>query len=117
MSHNYDYDLSALEFLLKTNIAYIGILGPKKRSLKMFDDLASRGVKLSEFDKKRIHSPIGLNIGAETPEEISLSIISEVKAFFSNRKGEFLKNSNLPIHRRYGVDNQVFKFVSLSHDK
>ncbi|UFH52172.1 XdhC family protein [Spirosoma sp. KNUC1025] len=47
-----------------------------------------------------MHSPIGLDLGAETPDEIALSILSEIKAFFSQRTGGFLTSKPGPIHER-----------------
>src|SRR5690606_36919576 len=85
MSHNYYYDLEVLRQLLPTEIKYIGILGPKKKGDKMLDELESNKIKLTKWDKHRIHNPIGIDIGAESPEEIAFSIIAEIKAKFSGR--------------------------------
>ncbi len=109
MSHNYEYDRDVLRTLLKTSSPYIGILGPRKRFDKMLDEFAKDGLALTSNDHHRIHSPIGLDIGAETPDEISTSIISEIQAKFSNRSGGFLKYRNAPIHQRDGNNDQVFK--------
>jgi xanthine/CO dehydrogenase XdhC/CoxF family maturation factor len=99
MSHDYKKDLAVLEQALQVPIPYIGILGPRKKGDKMFRDLAARGV-LSEADHARIHSPMGLDIGAETPEEIAISVIAEVMAVFSKRNGQMLKLRPGPIHGR-----------------
>jgi len=114
MSHSYEYDLAILRKLLKTSVRYIGILGPKKRTDKMYDQLEKEGVSLSAEDKHRIHSPVGLDIGAETPEEIALSIITEIQASFTNRSGGFLKYRKAPIHHRDGKKDQVFKQVFIN---
>lgn len=111
MSHNYEYDLQVLKRLLPTTVNYIGILGPKKRVDKMFETLEAEDIELTPEDKHRIHSPVGLDIGAETPEEIALSIITEIQAKFTNRSGGFLKYRNAPIHHRDGKEDQVFKQV------
>ncbi len=116
MSHSYDYDFSVLRQLLKTRVEYIGILGPKKRSDKMFDALRKEGIEVSKEDRQRIHSPVGLDIGAETPEEIALSIITEIQAKFTNRSGGFLKYREAPIHHRDGPEDQVFRQVYLQND-
>ncbi|CAN5451424.1 XdhC family protein [soil metagenome] len=100
ISHNYKYDLAILKSLLKTEIQYIGILGPYKRFVKMQGELEKEGNKLEERDLKRIFSPIGLDIGAETPDEIAFSIISEIQAFFNKRPGSMLKFKEGPIHKR-----------------
>lgn len=114
MSHNYEYDRDVLLKLLKTNSPYIGILGPRKRFDKMQEEFLSRGIQLNEIDFHRIHSPIGLDIGAEAPDEIALSIISEIQSKFSNRSGGFLKYNSGPIHQRDPNSDQVFKQVYLS---
>ena len=100
MSHNYEYDKEVLKKLLKTNAPYIGILGPRKRFDKMVDEFRREGLIVTEKDVHRIHSPVGLDIGAETPDEIAVSIISEIQAKLHRRPGGFLKNRNAPIHER-----------------
>lgn len=113
MSHNYEYDRDVLRKLLKTSSPYIGILGPRKRFDKMIDEFSRDGIKLTSDDLHRIHSPIGLDIGAEAPDEIALSIIAEVQSKFANRSGGFLKYRNAPIHQRDAKTDQVFKQVYL----
>jgi xanthine dehydrogenase accessory factor len=114
MSHNYEYDRDVLKKLIKSNTPYIGILGPRKRFEKMQVEFAGQGISLNDDDIHRIHSPIGLDIGAETPDEIAISIISEIQGKFSNRSGGFLKYRNAPIHHRDAKSDQVFKQVYLS---
>lgn len=111
MSHNYEYDRDVLKKLLKTNTPYIGILGPRKRFDKMQSEFNAQGISLSEPDFQRIHSPIGLDIGAEAPDEIAVSIIAEIQSKFSNRSGGFLKYHSGPIHQRDPNSDQVFKQV------
>jgi len=98
MTHNYKYDLAVLKALLKTDFHYIGILGPKSKFNRMIDDLLIEGITVSEEQMKRIHTPIGLDIGAETSEEIALSIVSEIKAVASERIGTSLKYKEGKIH-------------------
>jgi xanthine dehydrogenase accessory factor len=113
MSHNYEYDRDVLKKLLKTETPYIGILGPRKRFDKMLVEFDAQGLTLSSEDIHRIHSPIGLDIGAETPDEIAISIIGEIQGKFANRSGGFLKYRNTPIHHRDLKSDQVFKQVYL----
>lgn len=113
MSHNYEYDRDVLKKLLRSDTPYIGILGPRKRFEKMVDEYSKEGLKLSSDDRHRIHSPIGLDIGAEAPDEIALSIISEIQGKFSGRSGGFLKYRNSPIHQRDSKNDEVFKQVYL----
>jgi len=98
MAHDYKLDKMHLSKVLKTNISYIGMLGPKIRSEKMILELGQEGQSLSEYDLSRIYSPAGLDIGAMNPEEISLSILAEIRSVFSNRKGGYLKNRTRAIH-------------------
>ena len=98
MTHNYKYDLGILKLLLETNCQYIGILGPKSKLNRMINDLEKEGVFLNEEQLNRIYSPIGLDIGSETAEEIALSIVSEIKAFSTERQGASLKYKSGKIH-------------------
>jgi xanthine dehydrogenase accessory factor len=98
MAHDYDTDFKNMRNLLKTNIKYIGMLGPKKRTDKMFLQLSEEGNPVSEEDLKRIATPVGLDIGATNPEEIAISIIAEVKTFFTGRTGQRLKFREGPIY-------------------
>ena len=98
MTHNYQYDLEVLKLVLKTSCPYIGILGPKTKLQRMFDDLNEEGIILTEEDYQRIYGPIGLDIGAETSEEIALSVISEIKAVIEQRKGSSLRYRTDKIH-------------------
>jgi xanthine dehydrogenase accessory factor len=116
MSHNYEYDRDVLLKLLKTETPHIGILGPRKRFDKMQSEFKVKGVMISEQDFHRIHSPIGLDIGAEAPDEIAISIIAEIQSKFSNRSGGFLKYNSGPIHQRDPETDQVFKQVYLGSE-
>lgn len=100
MSHNYNYDLAVLTELLPTSVPYIGVLGPRKRYEKMQSEWRRAGKEVDWLTQDRVHSPIGLDLGAETPDEIGLSILSEIKAFFSQRGGGFLTHRLGPIHER-----------------
>ncbi len=115
MSHNYEYDRDVLKKLISSDTPYIGILGPRKRFDKMQQEFAEAGLALTDADIHRIHSPIGLDIGAETPDEIAISIIAEIQGKFANRSGGFLKYRNAPIHQRDLKSDQVFKQVYLGN--
>ncbi|MEP1034820.1 XdhC/CoxI family protein [Ekhidna sp.] len=109
MTHNYAYDLSVLKALLnKSEIPYIGILGPKKKYQRMLDDLANEGIELNEDQLAKIHAPVGLEIGAETPAEIGLSILSEIQSVLAGTKGGKLKEKEGPIHLK---KNNEFKRI------
>jgi xanthine dehydrogenase accessory factor len=114
MSHNYEYDRDVLRKLLKSEAPYIGILGPRKRFDKMLDEFNREGITLATTDLHRIHAPIGIDIGAEAPDEIAVSIIAEIQCKFANRSGGFLKYRTGPIHQRDQASDQVFKQVFLN---
>jgi xanthine/CO dehydrogenase XdhC/CoxF family maturation factor len=101
MTHNYNYDLALLKELIRIEYAYIGMLGPAQKRDRMFRDLEGQGVFPDENQKSRIFGPVGLDIGAETATEIALSVLAEIQAFFSGRKGSFLKLKQDPIHTRH----------------
>nr|WP_256449879.1 XdhC family protein [Flavobacterium sp. MC2016-06] len=98
MTHNYKYDLAMLTLLLETDCKYIGILGPKTKLNRMIEELNSKGIKVTNEQLQRIYGPVGLDIGAETSEEIALSIIAEIKAVISGRKVASLKYKEEKIH-------------------
>ena len=100
MTHNYNYDLAMLKALLGRHVTYIGLLGPKKKLERMLGELKEGGMKLTEKQLNSIYSPVGLEIGAETAEEIALSIIAEIKAVFTGKKGMSLRDSPDFIHSR-----------------
>lgn len=100
MTHNYNYDLAMLRTLLEKNIRYIGTLGPKKKLQKMIDEMKTNGFSPSEEQLSRVYGPVGLEIGAETAEEIALSIIAEIQAVFQNTKGGMLREKQDVIHSR-----------------
>lgn len=97
MSHNYENDLNFLAKALASPARYVGILGPKRRTLRLMADLRARGFNV---DATRLFYPMGLDIGAETPEEVALAILAEVRAFIANRQGGHLKLRKGSIHNR-----------------
>lgn len=96
MSHDYKTDKTLLPVFLEKKPAYIGMLGPKKRFQKIENELGN----LTEEDMDVIHSPTGLEIGAESPQEIALSILSEIVAVFRGKTGSSLKHKEGTIHER-----------------
>jgi xanthine/CO dehydrogenase XdhC/CoxF family maturation factor len=98
MTHNFTHDLGLLCALAPRTLRYIGILGPKSRTQRLLDDLAEEGVTFTDEALARLRGPAGLDIGAETPEEIAVSIIGEMQAVLSQRHGGALRDRNAPIH-------------------
>jgi len=85
-----DCDLAALRETIKYHPAYIGMIGSKRKVKKIFETLTNEGVQKSQLDA--VHAPIGLDIGAETPFEIGISIMSEIIAFLNGGQGEHMKD-------------------------
>lgn len=112
MTHNYNYDKAMLRILLNRNIVYLGMLGPHKKKQQMLNELQDEGIQFTNKQLELLHSPVGLNIGAETPEEIALSIIAEIKAVLAGRNGTSLKNIPAVIHARSAskIDEVIIAF-------
>ena len=100
MNHNYEADLAIVRRLLGSTCRYIGVLGPKNRTEKLLDQLRAEGAALRDPRLNRLYAPVGLDIGATTPEGIALSIIAEIQAVLSGRDGGFLKDRLAPIYDR-----------------
>lgn len=98
MTHNYAQDLRYLLKLKDCELAYIGILGSVKRRQQLQNELFEYIEDLEESFIESIHSPAGLNIGAVTPEEIALSILSEILAVNRGREPFSLKTLNGKLH-------------------
>jgi xanthine dehydrogenase accessory factor len=98
MTHNYNFDLALLKVLAPFQPRYIGMLGPKKRTDRMFGELIADNFPLDEAFTGRLHSPVGLDLGAETPEEIALAIVAEIQKTLSGRSGDPLRERQAPIH-------------------
>jgi xanthine dehydrogenase accessory factor len=84
MSHGYEADRTVLDYLLEDapSLGYLGILGPRSRTDRLLEDL---GVEEGEVPLAR--TPAGLDLGADTPEEIALSIVAEILAVRKHRRG------------------------------
>ncbi|WP_207533148.1 XdhC family protein [Desertivirga arenae] len=98
LSHNYIYDLNVIKAILPLSIPYIGVLGPKKKLNRILQELKDEGLEYSADDLAKVYGPAGLDIYAETSEEIALSILSEIKAVLSKKMGTFLRDKQGPIH-------------------
>jgi xanthine/CO dehydrogenase XdhC/CoxF family maturation factor len=126
MTHDYEADKLILQSLFSQNESkslpeYIGIVGPKRRSQKLFAELALLGIAMTPEQGARVFSPIGLDIGAERPEEIALSILAEMQAVRTEHAGGLLKDKRGPIHStrvslkvRDGNDNSMQSPENLS---
>jgi xanthine dehydrogenase accessory factor len=98
MTHNFGRDLLALDRLLPLQLRYVGLLGPRKRHAELLARLSEYRSLDFDLDGRTLFAPAGLDIGSEAPEEIALSIVSEVAAVLSNRRGGFLRERKSDIH-------------------
>jgi len=90
MTHDFDRDRRLLKRLVGMPLAYLGVLGPARRTDRLLE-----GTSLAEA---KVFSPIGLDLGAETPQEIALSILAEIQAVRSARIPRHLSDRPGPIH-------------------
>ena len=114
MTHNYNYDMAMLRQLLRKNISYLGMLGPKKKRERMLNELKDEGITFTEQQLAILHSPVGLDIGAETSEEIALSILAEIKALFAGKDVQSLRTIREVIHPRSATEIEEVKLTSKS---
>ncbi len=104
MTHNYPYDLAVLKLLLaKPGLPYVGLLGPKKKFYRMMEELATDGIRPTEAQLAGIYGPVGLELGAESPAEIALSILAEIQAVFAGAHAVHLRDRQAPIHHQEEV--------------
>jgi len=112
MTHNYNYDMAMLRQLLGKTVTYIGMLGPKKKRERMLNELKDEGSNFTGQQLSVLHSPVGLDIGAETSEEIALSILAEIKAMFANKDVQSLRKIKEVIHPRSATLIEEVKLTS-----
>jgi xanthine dehydrogenase accessory factor len=104
MTHNYLDDLELLRTLLPAAIRYLGVMGPRKRTDQLLEEVAN-GLEPVAGALDRLYSPIGIDIGAETPQEIALAILAEIQAVAAERVGGLLRGPAARIHEeRMRVD-------------
>lgn len=98
MTHNYLTDLALLRALLSSPVRYLGLLGPKSRAEQLLADLREENVSWTDAQAGRLHAPVGLDIGADTPESVALAMLAEMQATLANRDGGKLRERAAPIH-------------------
>ena len=89
LSHDLKFDIPALACALRSQVRYIGALGSRRTHVGRLDRLRELG--FNDADLARIHTPIGLDLGARTPEEIALAILAEIVAVRHERAGGILR--------------------------
>ena len=98
MNHNFDRDQEALSALTQISTPFLGMLGPKRRQQRIIEKMRYSGVSVSEEFARDIHGPVGLDIGAETPEEIALSIMAEILAVLNKRNAKPVRDRSAALH-------------------
>jgi xanthine dehydrogenase accessory factor len=98
MTHHYVHDVPLLRALLPRSLAYLGLLGPKKRAEKILADLAADGLDITPAMRARLHAPVGLDLGADTPAQVALAILAEMQASLTGRDARALRERTTPIH-------------------
>jgi xanthine dehydrogenase accessory factor len=93
-THNYGRDFAALKKLLPLGLRYLGLIGPRRRRDQLLADLFDT---LGPVDAE-LFAPAGLDLGAETPEEIALAIVVEIQTVFAAASSESLRNRKTSIH-------------------
>lgn len=99
MNHHVERDQESLRFALESDAAYIGVLGPRTRYDKLRAGLARQGYVPDPSKTARVRSPVGLSLGAETPQEVAISILGELLAIRRGFDGGFLSGSVASLHR------------------
>jgi xanthine/CO dehydrogenase XdhC/CoxF family maturation factor len=94
MSHSYEQDLASVAALARYHLTYLGLLGPRKRAEKL---LSEANVAIDEL-AAALHSPIGLDIGADGAEQIALAVIAEIQSVLNRRSGGRLREKAGPLH-------------------
>lgn len=105
MTHAYSQDFTLLQHLLSLQLPYLGLLGPKRRAERLLSELREDGFHFDAECLRSLYSPAGLDIGSETPEEIALAILAEVKAALTLRPGTSLRLRGGAIHE----ENRVYE--------
>lgn len=96
MSHSYSQDRHWLGGVLRGHPAYIGQLGPRERTERLLGEIAAQGGELLALE--RLHYPIGLDIGGDTPESVATAILAEMTAALNRRNGGMLRHRQAAIH-------------------
>ncbi len=92
MSHHLLSDQAYLAALADSSIPYVGLLGPAPRRIRLLHEIGDKAAKLSG----RLYGPIGLDIGARSPETIALAIVAEIQAVMAGREGGSFSKAAAP---------------------
>ncbi|WP_411698296.1 XdhC family protein [Conyzicola sp.] len=110
LAHDDRFDAEIIAQSLALPVAFVGAMGSRRTHERRVASLRDRGV--SEAQIERLHSPIGLDLGASTPEETAVSILAEIISARTRASAEPLRATSGSIHRPHGSD----ALVDLPHD-
>jgi xanthine dehydrogenase accessory factor len=96
LTHDHKFDVPALQAALATNVGYLGAMGSRRTTIERNERLRDAGVEPGELH--RIHAPIGLDLGARTPEETAISICAEIIGSRTGRQAMSLREAEGPLH-------------------
>jgi xanthine dehydrogenase accessory factor len=97
LTHDHKFDIPALMDALKTKVGYLGAMGSRSTHDGRVERLLAEGVEPDDI--RRIMAPIGIDIGARTPEETAVSICAEIISLRAGVKAPSLRDGDGPIHR------------------
>ncbi len=97
MTHSYHHDRELLKRLLGRPLRYLAMLGPRSRTRQLVQEIQGE-IAVPDARVQALRTPAGLDIGAESPEEIALSIVAEMQAMLAGRCGGMLADRPGPIH-------------------
>jgi len=98
MNHNFECDQEALAALAHVSLPFVGMLGPRRRQQSLLEALRNDGVVMTDEFERALHGPVGLDIGAKTPEEIALSIMAEILSVLNERNAKPIRERSAPLH-------------------
>lgn len=100
MNHHVVRDRESLVFALSHSPAYVGVMGPARRFERLLEELDEEGRRPPATRSGQVHNPVGLDIGAEGPEEVALSVLSEILMVRRGHTGLALSGKQGGIHER-----------------
>ena len=98
MTHRYRDDVELLKALLPRELSYLGLLGPKKRAVKILAELAVSKFKVTTKMLARLHAPVGLDLGGDGPAPVALAMLAEIQSVLAARDARPLRERKRPIH-------------------
>ncbi|MFI5661945.1 XdhC family protein [Streptomyces sp. NPDC051684] len=105
LTHDAKFDVPLLRLALRLPVAYVGAMGSRRTHLDRNERLREVGV--TELELARLRSPIGLDLGARTPEEVAVSIASQIVADRRGGTGVSLTGAHTPIHHEPGSTRRI----------